>query len=206
MTLTHPSLAHLVPPPVTAYRRNEIANGLRRVCTNSELYWNAMPEEEFVAPLGASWSPADHVRHLTKSVRAVSQGMRTPRFVLRVLFGQPRGISRPYDQLVATYHARLQAGGQAGRFTPVPRAVPGDPAAYRRELLDRHRAEVLALARRVVLWSRRHVDGVHLPHPLLGRLTVREMLLFTLYHNQHHVLVVARRRGEYFSDTTPLRG
>ncbi|MBC7896432.1 MAG: DinB family protein [Cytophagaceae bacterium] len=206
MPVTHTSLAHLVPPAVTAYRRNEIANGLRRVCTNSELYWNAMPEEEFVAPLGSSWCPADHVRHLTKSVRAVSQGLRTPRFVLRLLFGWPRGISRPYDQLVATYHARLQAGGQAGRFTPVPRAVPGNVAAYRRELLDRHRAEVQALARRVVLCSRRHVDGVHLPHPLLGRLTVREMLLFTLYHNQHHVLVVARRRGEYFSDTTPLKG
>ena len=206
MTATHTSLAHLVPPPVTAYRRAEIFHGLRRVCSNSELYWNAMPEEEFVAPLGSSWSPADHVRHLTKSVRAVSQGMRTPRFVLRLMFGGSRNVSRPYDQLVATYHARLQAGGQAGRFAPLPRAVPGDPGAYRRDLLAQHRAEVNELAKRVMLWSRRQVDGVRMPHPLLGKLTVRELLLFTLYHNQHHVLVVARRRGEYFNDATPLKG
>lgn len=32
-----------------------------------------------------------------------------------------------------------------------------------------------------------------LPHPLLGPLTVREMLLFTLYHNRHHVEVVRTR-------------
>jgi hypothetical protein len=206
MTVTHTSLAHLVPPAVTAYHRNEISHGLRRVCNNSERYWSAMPEEEFVAPIGASWSPADHVRHLTRSVRAVLQGMRMPRFVLRLLYGKPRGISRPYDQLVAAYHARLQAGGQAGRFAPTPAVVSGDPGVWRRTVLERHRAEVEALSKHVMLWTRHHVDGLHMPHPLLGRLTVREMLLFTLYHNQHHVLVVARRRGEYVSDATPLRG
>ncbi|MCC6318008.1 MAG: DinB family protein [Gemmatimonadaceae bacterium] len=204
MSATHSSLAHLVPPSVSAYHRAEIAHGLRRVCANSELYWNAMPDEEFVAPFGVAWSPADHVRHLTGTVRAVSQGMRVPRLILRVVFGWSRVVSRPYDQLVSMYHARLQAGGQAGRFAPAPRSVVGDPAHYRRELLARHHAEVHALAARTMRWTRRQVDSVRLPHPLLGRLTVREMLLFTLYHNQHHVLVVARRRGEYFSDATPL--
>jgi hypothetical protein len=37
-----------------------------------------------------------------------------------------------------------------------------------------------------------------MPHPLLGKLTVREMLLFTLYHNLHHVQNVARRKGLVF--------
>jgi hypothetical protein len=35
-----------------------------------------------------------------------------------------------------------------------------------------------------------------LPHPLLGKLTVREMLFFTLYHQRHHVAVVERRIAE----------
>jgi hypothetical protein len=33
-----------------------------------------------------------------------------------------------------------------------------------------------------------------LPHPLLGKLTVREMLFFTVYHNAHHLDQVASRR------------
>lgn len=204
--MTHvATLAHLLPPPVKAFHRNEIAHGLRRLCSNSELYWNAMPDEEFVAPLGSAWSPADNVRHLTRSVRAVAQGMRMPKVMLRLLFRGPRGVSRRYDAVVAAYHKALRAGGQAGRFAPSAQVVPGDPAAYRREVLARHREAVDELAARTMQWTREQVDGILLPHPLLGRLTVREMLLFTLYHNLHHVHVVARRRGEYFSDSTPLK-
>lgn len=191
------SLSHLVPSPVSAYQRSEIAHGLRRVCRESELYWNAMADEEFVAPIGSAWSPADNVRHLTKSTRAVTQGLRVPRLLLRLLYGNAGGVSMSYQRLVDRYHEALKRGGQAGRFAPRPVAVPGDPSAYRRELLDEHRAVVHDLADRLMTWDRRHVDGVRMPHPLLGRLTVREMLMFTLYHNQHHVRVVARRRGEY---------
>jgi hypothetical protein len=30
------------------------------------------------------------------------------------------------------------------------------------------------------------LDLLILPHPLLGKLTLREMLYFTLYHVEHH--------------------
>ncbi len=202
-----PGLAHLIPAPVEAYHRNEIANGLRRLCSASELYWNSMSGEEFVAPLGSAWSPAEHVRHLTKSVRAVSRAMSLPKPLLRLLFwGRRRGVSRRSELLIEQYHAALRAGGQAGRFTPSRHLVPGSPDDYRREIVGAHRATIDLLAREVMMWTRRQVDGILLPHPLLGKLTVREMLLFTLYHNLHHVQVVARRRGEYFTDSTPLSG
>lgn len=204
--MTRASLASLLPVVVPAYHRKELAFGLRRLCADSELYWNAMPEEEFVAPLGTAWSPADHVRHLTTSVRAVSRAMRYPRLLLRVLFPGRARVSRRYEVLVQSYHKALRAGGQAGRFAPRPTAVTGDPIAYRRDVLARHRGEVDVLIDRVMRWSRQQVDDLFLPHPLLGKLTVREMIMFTLYHNHHHVLVVARRRGEYFSDATPLSG
>ena len=199
------SLAQLLPVVVPAYHRQELAHGLRRLCHDSALYWNAMPDEEFVAPLGSAWSPADHVRHLTTSVRAVSRGLAMPRLVLRVLFPMRARVSRRYEVLVQAYHRALQQGGQAGRFAPSPRAVPGQPEAYRRELLEQHRVAVERITAQALSWTRTQVDDIALPHPLLGKLTVREMLMFTLYHNHHHVLVVARRRGEYFSDATPLK-
>jgi hypothetical protein len=45
------------------------------------------------------------------------------------------------------------------------------------------------------------LDRLRLPHPGLGLLTVREMLLFTLYHNTHHVLGVERRRSSLSGPT-----
>ena len=153
MPVTSVSLANLVPSPVSAFQRNEIAIGLRRVCTQSELYWNAMPEEEFVAPLGASWSPADHVRHLTKSMRAVSNGMRVPKVLLWVAFGRTTRVSFRYDSLVARYHRALQQGGGAGRYAPRMQRVAGDVSEYRREVLQGHRDEVMRLADRALTWT-----------------------------------------------------
>jgi hypothetical protein len=201
-----PNLAHLVPARPLAYHRSEISSSLRALCTASELYWNAMSAEEFARPLGGAWSPADNVRHLTKSVRAVSRGMKAPTLVLRLLFGWNRRRSRVMDVLVEEYQRALRGGGQAGRFAPRRRAVPTDLEAYRRDILAAHRSSVAQLALQTLDWSRRRIDSVRLPHPLLGKLTVREMLLFTIYHNLHHVQVVARRRGELTGGATPLAG
>jgi hypothetical protein len=60
----------------------------------------------------------------------------------------------------------------------------------------RRRAGVLAdLVAQAGRWSEADLDACRLPHPLLGRLTVREMLLFTQYHEVHHVANVERRRA-----------
>jgi hypothetical protein len=199
-----PSLAHLIPPMPQAYHRGEIANSLRSLCSASELYWNAMSAEEFARPLGGAWSPAVTVRHLTKSVRAVSFGMRIPKLLLRLLFGVPKRAPRSLDTIVSEYHGALRMGGKAGRFAPRGAHVPLDLDAYRRDILARHRVAIDRVALQALNWNRWRIDRLRLPHPLLGNLTVREMLLFTLYHNLHHVRVVARRRGEWTAASTPL--
>jgi hypothetical protein len=35
-------------------------------------------------------------------------------------------------------------------------------------------------------FSEDDLDSIRLPHPLLGKLTVREMLYFAVYHVGHH--------------------
>ena len=53
-----------------------------------------------------------------------------------------------------------------------------------------------AVAAALSSWSERQLDRVRLPHPGMGLLTTREMVLFTLFHNQHHEAGVARRLSE----------
>ena len=198
------TLLHLIPVVQPAFHRKELASSLRRLCMDSERYWTSMPDEEFVATMGTDWSPADHVRHLTKCVNEVARGMRWPRTVLRILFPGGRGISLGYEEIVRKYRKRLEQGGEAGHFTPAPEPVPGDPGAYRARVLDEHRLAVHDLAGLALQWTSVQVDTIQLPHPLLGRLTVREMLMFTLYHNLHHVLVVAARRGDDVETPLPV--
>jgi len=35
-------------------------------------------------------------------------------------------------------------------------------------------------------WNESDLDVYLLPHPLIGKLTIREMLFFTIYHNLRH--------------------
>jgi hypothetical protein len=42
-------------------------------------------------------------------------------------------------------------------------------------------------------WNEEDLDTIRLPHPLLGKITAREMIYFTLYHAKHHVTATKDR-------------
>lgn len=181
------------PAPVTG---PGIRAALEELHAESVRYWSAMGTAVFLAPLGDAWSPAENVRHLTKSMRAVTQGLRVPRIVLLLRFGRPGHPSRSYETMRETYRARLAQGADAGRFGPGARpagTVRADPEAERVQIMAYHATAVRGLLDAIQPWPERALDRRQLPHPLLGNLTVREMLLFTLYHNRHHVDGVRRR-------------
>ncbi|MFY9822581.1 MAG: DinB family protein [Thermoanaerobaculia bacterium] len=159
-------------------------------------FLGSMSIEAFFARQGPSWSPAWHVRHLTKANFPVARALRLPKLLPRLLFGMAPEPSRSFDKLREDYRARLAAGGQAGRFAPSDKPLPPNLAAWRQEIVAVYESSVndwIAASRG---WSERKLDRVRLPHPLLGKLTVREMLFFTLYHNAHHMAIVARRLEE----------
>jgi DinB family protein len=156
-------------------------------------FLDSIPTPVFFAPQGASWSPAWHVRHLAKANFPVARALRLPKLVPRLLFGGASGLSRSFEKLREDYRARLAAGGQAGRYAPSDRPLPPDLEAWRQEIVaayGRSMSDWISASQR---WSEKDLDRVRLPHPLLGKLTVREMLFFTLYHSAHHMAIVSRR-------------
>ncbi len=150
----------------------------------------ALPHEHLTRSPEGKWTPAQHLGHILRAVRPVALALLVPRWFLRWRFGTPNRPPRDYDGLVARYTAKLAAGGRAsGRFIPRPTAANkvGPMAADLR-------ATVSTLCVRLQRWSEEDLDRVLLPHPLLGKVTVREMLYFTIYHVQHHQRLVERDR------------
>jgi uncharacterized damage-inducible protein DinB len=118
-----------------------------------------------------------------------------PRALLLLRFGPSFAASRSYEAIRETYRATLAAGGRAsGVYVPPLQELSADE-------IERHRADLLArwaranarLRDALTGWGERSLERIRLPHPLLGKLTTREMLFFTLYHNQHHVDAAKRR-------------
>jgi len=171
----------------------QITAELLRLHEECETYLRTLPADVFVQPQGAKWSPAEHVRHLSKSVRPVALALGLPRFILWLRFGRGSAGSRSFEVMRETYLARLAAGATAGRFTPSPQPPPKDAAAWREAVLSSWRAASADLRARIAGWDEPALDRYLLPHPALGGLTVREMLFFTLYHSAHHLNLVAGR-------------
>lgn len=178
--------------PSALANRREIIEALESAHEAAVDYWAEFSTPEFFASMGDHWSPAEHVRHLTRSMAPLLPVLRVPRVALRFAFGAATRPSRTYDEVEALYTKALSAGGTAGRFAPHPERAAQD-TARRDAIMDAHSETLRGLTQAMERWTEPQLDAHRLPHPLLGKLTVREMMLFTLLHNQHHVLVAERR-------------
>jgi DinB superfamily len=173
----------------------EIIASLESVHEDGVAYWSRFSDADFFARVGEHWSPAEHVRHLTKSMTPVLPALRLPKIALRAAFGLASRKSMTYEALRTTYARALDDGGVAGRFAPSEET--GDGSRARRDaIMDDHSETVRGLTAAISRWTDAQLDRYRLPHPLLGKLSVREMLLFMVLHNAHHVQVAERRLRE----------
>jgi len=177
------------------YAKPELIRELHSVHKQGTAFWSSWSTAEFFAPIGEAWSPADNVRHLLKSNRPVARALELPRVALAFRFGLTWRPSRTYEAVRETYLKALAGGVTAGRFAPAPEPPPADPDAARRELMEKREMVSARLLAALTRWGEGSLDHLVMPHPALGKLTAREMLFFTLYHNTHHVENVARRKG-----------
>lgn len=139
-------------------------------------------DADFTKSVNQKWTAGQQLDHIIKSVAPVNQAFALPAFVLKLLFGKTNRPSRTYDQLVEKYQAKLAAAGKApGRF------VPGSVNATQRAAFVRKLEKLVgSLSARTEGFSEEQLDLLILPHPLLGKLTLREMIYFTIYHAGHH--------------------
>ncbi len=181
--------------PGAPFTAPELQRALRAVVDEGTAFLATLSDEEFFRPQGDRWSPAEHVRHLRKGSAPLARALPLPVWMIQLRFGRHRGPSRPYHELRTSYLGVLAAGGQAGEFAPSPEPAPEDPAARRAEIIRQWRDTNEALIKAASGWSESALDRAQGLHPLLGMLSVRELLEFTVYHTTHHLRLVASRVG-----------
>lgn len=141
----------------------------------------SLPKEQWQISYNNKWSAAQQLDHIIKSVSPVKLAFSLPKFLLKLVFGKANRKSRSYDELVAKYHEKLKAGGKASaRFVPPPKIDSVESLSIKLTEVTH------SLATKIASFSEEQLDLLILPHPLLGKLTLREMLYFTIYHVQHH--------------------
>lgn len=136
------------------------------------------------------WSIAENFDHITRGAAAVSSGLKMNKMMIRAL-GKPNRPSRTFEGLVERYKEKLATGAGAGikgPFTP-----DGSQDYHKEEMLKNWEMVKGKLVDRTnKRWSEKDLDGYLMPHPLLGKLLVREMLFFTIFHTEHHLKAIER--------------
>lgn len=183
--------------------REEIVTELARLAVVVESVASGLDTTSFFAPQVEDgeirWSPAEQVRHLTKSTYPLARAFALPRFVLALRFGVRLRPPRAYDELAADYARLLETRPDSGRYRPRPETRAPDDAR-RAEIMAHWRDAVSRLSRAVERWTERALDRHRLPHPLMGAISTREMLFFTLFHTSHHGRQMERRRDAVRQD------
>jgi uncharacterized damage-inducible protein DinB len=108
------------------------------------------------------------------------------------MFGRADHPSQTYHEICRIYVDEISKGAQAsGRFLPNQES-PSQPEEKKKELLGQLERAGNSLISALEKWQDAELDQYQLPHPIIGKLTIREMLFFSIYHTIRH----ARLEGD----------
>ena len=151
-------------------------------------YLDELTNEEFLSSKNDKWTAGQQLEHIYLGVKPVRQIFSLPKFLLKLIWGQANRKSKSYEDLVKKYLQKLENGRRAaGRFIPKTESIEKG-----NKLKVDLKNEVVKLTTKLDKLTEDEFDKYILPHPLLGKLTMREMLYFTIYHVGHHEEITKR--------------
>ncbi len=164
----------------------EIILALKDSRQRAQGWFYGLSEDQFFTRHSEAWSASDNVDHMIKAIKPIIKALKLPKVALQTMFGRPGNSSRTYDEICEIYRAEIAKGAKAGGTFLPSQDTPDNPEEKKSELLNQLSMAIDKLVSVVETWEENHLDEVQLPHPIIGKITVREMLFFTIYHNLRH--------------------
>lgn len=163
--------------------KSDIINGLESSFEKMIAFINSLDKNQFELIPNGKWSAGQQLDHLIRSTKPLNLAFRLPGFIFPLLFGKMNRASRTFDELQLRYTATLAKGGKAsGRF--IPPVINFEDASNK---IRTYLKEKEKLIKNIQSFTELQLDTMLLPHPLLGKLTLREMMFFTIFHTEHHL-------------------
>ena len=131
------------------------------------------------------WTTGQQALHLLQSIKTLNDAMSMPKFLLKYKFGRANRDVRDFNAIVKRYQERLADLPKGTEFQPSKKMkVPNlNDKSY---ILNRLQVENKKLQYKTQKWKDKDLDNYILPHPLMGKMPVREIVMWTAYHVEHH--------------------
>ncbi len=175
---------------LTPYTQAEIVAATQQAWKEVGRFVQGLSHEAFHhRPTPKKWSAAENLDHLCMSTKPLIKGLGVPKLMLKS-FGKPNRPTRTYQEVVLRYKERLGAL----EIIPNQDYIPDfKETVTTEEMLTTWASLGKKYVDRMTKWSDEAFDKFLLPHPLMGKVTVREMLFFTIYHTHHHLALMKER-------------
>ena len=145
--------------------------------------WETGPE--------GKWTTGQHTKHLLESIKPLNTALSLPKFILKYKYGKANRAVRGYDAIKNRYLERLKEA--QGIVSPFSRGKKIPKAKDKNYFINRLKVESKKLQYKTKKWSDSDLDTYILPHPLMGRMPIRELLMWTSYHVEHHTKTLVEK-------------
>lgn len=157
----------------------ELLNWIRELSNDQ---WTKGPE--------GRWTTGQHILHLVQSLEMLNKALRYPKFFLRYKFGSSNRPSRSYKEVAKRYEERLSENqSKAKKFNE---NLPVPSLDEKKTLTDELQIQSKKLQFKTKKLKTRHLDTLLLPHPLMGRMTLREIIMWSAHHAEHHCTILKK--------------
>ncbi|MFK7773817.1 MAG: DinB family protein [Saprospiraceae bacterium] len=178
----------------TIYSKSEIIQSVQSSFDQVTACVESIPDEIFYDKKNGKWSIAENLDHLIQSTKPVASVLKKNKLFL-LGFGISLSGSENFETLRSNYLLKLSQGlapANGGGF--VSKNIE---SISKEKFLENWNMIGSKFPNRIDQWSENNLDRFKLPHPLLGKLTVREMLFFTVFHNEHHLRTMKQLKNNF---------
>ena len=146
------------------------------------------PEKNWEKGPEGKWTTGQQVLHLVQSMKPLNKALRIPKFILGYKFGKSNRALRDYNTVVKRYHDRLAESKDV--VISFNKDLKKPSLKERKQLIAALKDQNKKLQSIIKKWSDKNLDNYILPHPLMGKMPVREIIMWSAYHIEHHTNIL----------------
>lgn len=164
--------------------KSDIANLLEE--KHKELFdWLTLqPIENWESGPQQKWTTGQHILHLVDSLQLLNNALSYPKFVLKFKFGTCNRAIRDYNTVAKNYQDKLEKNqDRARKFN---QKLKKTTLKERERLLTKLQIQQKKLQYKTKKISDKNLNTLLILHPLMGKMTIREIIMWTAHHTKHH--------------------
>lgn len=128
---------------------------------------------------------------LIQSSKPLMKAISMPSWILSYKFGKNNRENRSYQDVINRYHEKLSQNTNI--ISPFSKNMKEVQIIEIQELLNTFSQLNDKIIKKTKKLKKHKLDINLLPHPLMGRMTLREILMWNAYHTEHHYVILKEK-------------